>query len=69
MIIAQLDVDAAEALARLRGYAFAQGLTASEAAWAIVQRRVVLEADDSWHGRPGRPGRQDRGGGDAGGAV
>ena len=66
MIIAQLDVDAAEALARLRGYAFAQGLTASEAAWAIVQRRVVLGADDSWHGRPGR---QDRPGGDAGGSV
>jgi hypothetical protein len=66
MIIAQLDVDAAEAVARLRGYAFAQGLTASEAAWAIVQRRVVLDADDSWHGRPGR---QDQRGGDAGGSV
>ena len=66
MIIAQLDVDAAEALARLRAYAFGQGLTASEAAWAIVQRRVVLDADDSWHGRPGRRNRR---GGDAGGSV
>lgn len=43
MIIAQLDVSAAEALVRLRAYAFSEGITASEAAWAIVQRRVVLE--------------------------
>ena len=40
MIIGELDVDAAEALVRLRAYAFARGLTASEAAWAIVERRV-----------------------------
>lgn len=51
MIIAQLDVSAAEALVRLRAYAFSEGLTASEAAWAIVDRRVVLDSDDSWHGR------------------
>jgi hypothetical protein len=48
MIIGQLDVDAAEALVRLRAYAFAQGLTASEAAWAIVERRVVLDDDESF---------------------
>ena len=54
MLIAQLDVDAAEALVRLRAYAFAEGVTASEAAWAIVERRVQLDPDDAWHGRPGR---------------
>jgi GAF domain len=51
MIIGHLDVDAAEALVRLRAYAFAQGLTASEAAWAIVERRVQLSEDESF--RPG----------------
>jgi GAF domain len=63
MIIAQLDVDATEALVRLRAYAFAEGLTASEAAWAIVERRVVLDADE-----PGPGGREgnDRRGGDGG---
>ena len=48
MIIAQLDVDAPEALVRLRAYAFARGLTASEAAWAIVERRVVLSDVESF---------------------
>jgi hypothetical protein len=45
MLIAQLDVDAAEALMRLRAYAFASGMTAGEAAWAVVERRVALTAD------------------------
>jgi hypothetical protein len=48
MIIGQLDVDAAEALVRLRAYAFAHGMTASEAAWAIVERRVPLADDESF---------------------
>ena len=48
MIIGHLDVDAAEALVRLRAYAFAQGLTASEAAWAIVERRVSLADEESF---------------------
>ena len=48
MIIGQLDVDAVEALVRLRAYAFAQGLTASEAAWAIVERRVSLADEESF---------------------
>lgn len=56
MVIAQLDVDAAEALVRLRAYAFANGMTASEAAWGIVERRITL-ADD---GSPGRTGRARR---------
>ena len=48
MIIARLDVGPAEALVRLRAHAFAHGMTASEVAWAIVRRELVLEADDSW---------------------
>jgi hypothetical protein len=45
MIIARLEIDAAEALVRLRAYAFARGLTASEASWAIVEKRVTLDGD------------------------
>ena len=48
MIIGHLDVGPAEALVRLRAHAFAHGMTASEVAWAIVRRELVLEADDSW---------------------
>ena len=48
MIIGELDVDAAEALVRLRAYAFARGLTASEAAWEIVERRVDLSEVESF---------------------
>jgi len=48
MIIGALDVDAVEALVRLRAHAFAQGLTASEAAWAIVEGRIILAADGSF---------------------
>ncbi len=52
MIVGQLDVDPAEALVRLRAYAFAQGLTASEAAWAIVERRVSLDGEESFRTLP-----------------
>jgi hypothetical protein len=48
MIIGQLDVDAVEALIRLRAYAFAQVLTASEVAWAIVEHRVSPDDDESF---------------------
>jgi hypothetical protein len=48
MIIGHLDVDAAEALVRLRAYAFSHGLTASQAAWAIVERRVSLAEEESF---------------------
>jgi hypothetical protein len=58
MIIGQLDVDAVEALIRLRAYAFAQGLTASEAAWAIVERRVSPDDDESF--RPPTDGGEGR---------
>jgi hypothetical protein len=49
MMIAALDVGAAEAVVRLRGYAFARGMTASEVAWAIVERRLPLDAE-LWRG-------------------
>ncbi|GAA2166048.1 ANTAR domain-containing protein [Pedococcus bigeumensis] len=46
MLIAQLDVNPAEALVRLRAHAIATGQTASEVAWAIVERRLELERDE-----------------------
>lgn len=58
MIIGELDVDAAEALVRLRAYAFARSLTASEAAWAIVERRVSLTDDESFRPLPGDDDRR-----------
>lgn len=46
MLIAQLDVDPAEALVRLRAHAIATDQTASQVAWAIVERRLVLDRDE-----------------------
>ena len=51
MLMGQLDCDPTEALVRLRAHAFAVGMTASEVAWLIVDRRLALEAD-----RPRLPG-------------
>ena len=48
MIMAQLDVGPDEALVRLRAHAFAQGMTASDVAWAIIERRLVLDVDTPW---------------------
>jgi hypothetical protein len=45
MVQVQLDVSGPEALARLRGYAFAHGMTASEVAWGVIERRLSFEAD------------------------
>jgi GAF domain-containing protein len=45
MIMGQLDVGRSEALARLRGYAFAHDMTASDVAWNIVERRLRLDDD------------------------
>ena len=42
MIIAALDVTPDEALIRLRAYGFTHNMTASETAWAIVERRLSL---------------------------
>ena len=46
MVMAQLSVGPAEALARLRAHAFAQGLTSSQVAWSIVERELSLEPDN-----------------------
>ena len=54
MIMAAMDVGPSEALVRLRAHAYARGTTASELAWAVVERRLQLDADD-W-----RTGRDDR---------
>ncbi|WP_228522377.1 ANTAR domain-containing protein [Nocardioides islandensis] len=51
MVMAQLQVDATEALVRLRAHAIATGQTASQVSWAIVERRLVLERDDDGSGR------------------
>jgi hypothetical protein len=55
MVQVQLDVDAVEALVRLRGYAFAHNMTASEVAWEIVERRMSLTPDEfgTDSGKPG----------------
>ncbi|MDZ5660411.1 GAF and ANTAR domain-containing protein [Nocardioides sp. zg-1308] len=45
MLVAALDVDAAEALVRLRAHAIATGQTASQVAGAIVERRLMLDKD------------------------
>jgi hypothetical protein len=45
MIIGALGVGPAEALVRLRAHAFAGGMTASEVAWAVVERRLSLDSD------------------------
>jgi hypothetical protein len=55
MIMAQLDVGPAEALARLRARAYADGVTASEAAWAVVERRSSFVADDPGRTPGGNP--------------
>jgi len=45
MLVAQLDVEPAEALVRLRAHAYAAGRTASAVARDIVDRRLRLDAD------------------------
>lgn len=52
MLIATLDVDDVEALALLRAYAFSHRMTASEVAYAIVERRLSL-GGDHWGERGG----------------
>jgi hypothetical protein len=56
MVMAQLGVGPTEALVRLRAYAFANGLTASDVAWSIVERQISLESD------AGQPGTDRMGG-------
>ncbi len=45
MLMAQLDIGAAEALVRLRAHAYAVGRTATEVARDILDNRLRLEAD------------------------
>ena len=45
ILISQLDVDATEALVRLRAHAISTNRTASQVAIDIIERRVVLERD------------------------
>ncbi|MCZ2858018.1 GAF and ANTAR domain-containing protein [Blastococcus sp. VKM Ac-2987] len=52
MLIGALDVGPTEALLLLRAYAFAHDMTATDAAWAIVEGRLSLDPGD-WLG-PGR---------------
>ncbi len=46
MIVAALEVTPADALVRLRAHAISRSLTASEVAYRILDRRLVLDADD-----------------------
>ncbi|MCD4525008.1 ANTAR domain-containing protein [Nocardioides sp. cx-173] len=55
MLIAALDVDATEALVRLRAHAITTGQTASQVARAIVERRLMLETDGRAGAREGSP--------------
>jgi hypothetical protein len=43
--MAQLEIEPAEALVRLRAYAFATGRSATNVARDILNRRLRLEAD------------------------
>lgn len=48
MIVAALEVTPADALVRLRAHAVARNLTASDVAYQILDRRLVL-AEDDWY--------------------
>jgi hypothetical protein len=52
MIVSALSVGPAEAVVRLRARAFASGMTASEVAWEVVERRLSIEPD-AWRAEPG----------------
>ncbi|MEE6138410.1 GAF and ANTAR domain-containing protein [Mycobacterium sp. 050128] len=45
MLVAQLDIDPAEALVRLRAHAYATGRSATDVARDILDRRIQLESD------------------------
>jgi hypothetical protein len=45
MVQVQLNVDAAEALVRIRGYAFAHDKSISEVAWLIVEKKLSFRPD------------------------
>jgi hypothetical protein len=47
IVIGQLQVSAAEALVRIRGYAYAHDMTASQVAFEILERRLQLGDDQN----------------------
>ena len=51
MVMIQLGLGAGDALARLRGHAFAHGLPLSQVASDVVSRRLILERDGPDPGR------------------
>ena len=48
MIVAALQVTPADALVRLRAHAISRSLTASDVAYRILDRRLLVDQDD-WH--------------------
>ena len=54
MIMASMDVSPTEALVRLRAHSFARGMTASELALAVVDRKMPLDGVD-WLRGPDAP--------------
>ncbi len=52
MIVAALEVTPADALVRLRAHAISRSLTASDVAYQILDRRLVLD-DDDWYSTGG----------------
>ncbi|GIG20223.1 GAF domain-containing protein [Cellulomonas chitinilytica] len=48
MIVAALNIGPDEALVRLRGNAYARGITASELAWEILERRLDPREEGLW---------------------
>lgn len=48
MIVAALEITPADALARLRAHAISRCLTASDVAYQILDRRLVVDEND-WH--------------------
>jgi GAF domain len=59
MIVGALEVGPVEALVRLRAHAIAVGQTASEVAWAIIERRLTLDSD-GWRRDPRDPRESQR---------
>lgn len=61
MLMGQLGTGPTEALVRLRAHAYTHGLTSSEVAWAIVDRRLRLGPDRPPQGDPPSNPVRDRG--------
>jgi ANTAR domain-containing protein/GAF domain-containing protein len=57
VLVAQLEIEPPDALVRLRAYAFANDMSASDVARDVIAHRLRLDADDSWR-RPGQNGER-----------